>query len=91
MNPAMVIAIYATVSKHLGAPLRFPGKPGACRSLIEMTDVGLLARAMVWAVWAAIDPRAANQAYNVNNGDMFCWEEMWPKLAEYFSQAPRLP
>jgi nucleoside-diphosphate-sugar epimerase len=81
MNLAMVIAAYATISRHLGIPLRFPGKPGAYRSLIEMTDARLLAQAMVWA---ATDPRAANQAYNVNNGDLFRWEEMWPKLADYF-------
>jgi nucleoside-diphosphate-sugar epimerase len=90
MNLAMVIAVYATISKHLDVPLRFPGKPGAYHSLIEMTDAGLLARAMVWA---ATDPHAANQAYNISNGDLFRWEEMWPRLAAYFDlpAAPGLP
>jgi nucleoside-diphosphate-sugar epimerase len=90
MNLAMVIAVYATISKYLGVPLRFPGKPGAYHSLIEMTDAGLLARAMVWA---ATDPAAANEAYNINNGDLFRWEEMWPKLADKFDLpvAPGLP
>jgi nucleoside-diphosphate-sugar epimerase len=90
MNLAMVIAVYATISRHLGVPLRFPGAPGAYRSLIEMTDAGLLARAMTWA---ATEPAAANQAFNVNNGDLFRWEEMWPRLASYFDLevAPGLP
>ncbi len=44
MNLAMVIAVYASISKELGIPLRFPGKPGAYTSLIEMTDAGLLAK-----------------------------------------------
>ena len=90
MNLATVIAVYATISKHLGVPLRFPGKPGAYRSLIEMTDACLLAQAMVWA---ATDPAAANQAYNINNGDLFRWEEMWPMIADYFNLpvAPGLP
>jgi nucleoside-diphosphate-sugar epimerase len=90
MNLAMVIAVYATISRHLEVPLRFPGAPGAYRSLIEMTDAGLLARAMVWA---ATDPAAADQAFNVNNGDFFRWEEMWPRLADYFDVpvAPGLP
>jgi nucleoside-diphosphate-sugar epimerase len=90
MNLAMVIAVYATISKHLGVPLRFPGKPGAYHSLIEMTDAGLLAQAMVWA---ATDSTAANQPYNINNGDLFRWEDMWPKLANYFDLqvAPALP
>jgi nucleoside-diphosphate-sugar epimerase len=90
MNLAMVIAVYATISKHLGVPFRFPGAPGAYGKLIEMTDAGLLARAMVWA---ATEPTAANQAFNINNGDLFRWEEMWPKLADYFGipAAPGVP
>jgi hypothetical protein len=39
-------------------------------------------------VWAATDPRAANQAYNINNGDMFRWEEMWPALARLTIPTP---
>jgi nucleoside-diphosphate-sugar epimerase len=81
MNLAMVIAVYAAMSKELGIPLRFPGKPGAYEKLIEMTDAGLLAKA---TVWAATDQRCANQAFNINNGDLFRWNEMWPKIARFF-------
>lgn len=59
MNLTVAIAVYAAMSKELGLPLRFPGKPGAYDKLLEMTDAGLLARA---TVWAATDPRCANQA-----------------------------
>ncbi|RZK95768.1 MAG: SDR family oxidoreductase [Rhodococcus sp. (in: high G+C Gram-positive bacteria)] len=90
MNLALVIAVYATMSKELGVPLRFPGKPGAYTSLIEMTDAGLLAEA---TVWAATTPECANQAFNVNNGDLFRWNEMLPKIANFFELdvAPPLP
>ncbi|BBH24108.1 NAD-dependent dehydratase [Paenibacillus baekrokdamisoli] len=90
MNLAMVIAIYASISKELGLPLRFPGKPGAYDSLLEMTDAGLLAKA---TVWAATDERCANQAFNITNGDLFRWNELWPKIARYFGleTAPPLP
>ncbi|CAH1194236.1 hypothetical protein PAECIP111892_01491 [Paenibacillus auburnensis] len=81
MNLAMVIAVYASMSKELGIPLRFPGKPGAYHSLLEMTDAGLLAKA---TVWAATDERCANQAFNITNGDLFRWDELWPKIAAYF-------
>jgi nucleoside-diphosphate-sugar epimerase len=81
MNLAMVIAVYAAISKELGLPLRFPGKPGAYDKLLEMTDAGVLARA---TVWAATDERCANQAFNINNGDLFRWSEMWPKIARFF-------
>lgn len=90
MNLAMVIGLYAAMSKELGLPLRFPGKPGAYDSLIEMTDAGLLARA---SVWAATSPQTANQAFNITNGDLFRWSEMWPKIARFFGMetAPPLP
>lgn len=90
MNLALSIAVYASISKALGLPLRFPGKPGAYHSLLEMTEGGLLARA---TLWAATEPAAANQAFNINNGDLFRWSEMWPKIAAYFGLecAPPLP
>lgn len=90
MNLALTIAVYASISKALGIPLRFPGKPGAYHSLLEMTDAGLLAHA---TLWAATEPAAANQAFNINNGDLFRWSEMWPKIAAYFDMevAPPLP
>ncbi|GAA3854837.1 SDR family oxidoreductase [Amycolatopsis tucumanensis] len=90
MNLATVIAVYASISKELGVPLRFPGKPGAYTSLLEMTDAGLLAKA---TVWAATDERCGNQAFNINNGDLFRWSELWPELARWFDLevAPPLP
>jgi nucleoside-diphosphate-sugar epimerase len=90
MNLAMVIAVYAAISKELELPLRFPGKPGAYDKLLEMTDAGLLARA---TVWAATEQGCANQAFNINNGDLFRWSEMWPKIARFFELevAPPLP
>jgi nucleoside-diphosphate-sugar epimerase len=90
MNLAVSVAVYGAMCKELGVPMRFPGKPGAYDSLIEMTDAGLLARA---TVWAATDERAANQAFNINNGDLFRWSEMWPRLAGMLGAetAPPLP
>lgn len=90
MNLALAIAVYASISKELGLPLRFPGKHGAYDRLLEMTDAGLLARA---TVWAATEPRCANQAFNITNGDLFRWSEMWPFIADYFglAVAPPLP
>jgi len=77
MNLALVIAVYASISKELGLPLRFPGKPGAYDSLLEMTDADLLAGATVWAT-------RQRGAFNIANGDLFRWRELWPKLAAYF-------
>ena len=90
MNLTVVLAVYAAISAELGVPLRFPGKPGAYDALLELTDAGLLAEA---TVWAATEPRAAGQAFNIANGDLFRWNRMWPAVADAFGVevAPPLP
>lgn len=82
MNLALAIGVYASISKELGIPLRFPGKPGAYDKLMEMTDAGLLAKA---TVWAATTPAGTNNAFNITNGDLFRWNEMWPEIARFFN------
>jgi nucleoside-diphosphate-sugar epimerase len=81
MSIVPVIAVYAAISKALGLPLRFPGKPGAYRAIYQVTESTHIARA---ALWAALDARCANQAYNITNGDYFRWINLWPKIAEVF-------
>ena len=34
--------------------------------------------------WAALEPKAANQAFNVHNGDVESWQNMWPRVARRF-------
>ncbi|WP_223833497.1 SDR family oxidoreductase [Pedobacter riviphilus] len=81
MNLLSVIAVYASISKELGLPLRFPGKLGAYDKLLDITDARLLAKA---TVWAATNPACANQAFNITNGDLIRWNDLWPKIAAYF-------
>lgn len=90
MNLAVAIAVYASITKELGLPLRFPGRPGAYDKLLEMTDAGLLAQA---TAWAATTDAAQNQAFNIANGDLFRWSHLWPRIARYFDLevAPPLP
>ncbi|SCW79289.1 Nucleoside-diphosphate-sugar epimerase [Paenibacillus tianmuensis] len=82
MSIAMVIAVYASISKELGLPLRFPGKEGAYRALVQLTDASLLARA---SAWAATQEHTAFEVFNITNGDLFRWENLWPKIAGYFN------
>ena len=81
MNLTMVIAIYAAISKEMGLPLRFPGPEGAYRALYQVTSAEILARA---ADWAGETPSAANEIFNITNGDYFRWQFMWPKIAKAF-------
>lgn len=92
MNLVLVIAIYATIAKELGLPLRFPGNYDAYDKILDFTDAGLLAKA---TVWAATSSQCANQAFNITNGDLIRWNELWPKIAAYFkmdvAQPLRMP
>jgi hypothetical protein len=54
-------------------------------SLTDMTDARQLAKQQMWA---ATTPAAANQAFNVTNGDVFRWKWMWSRIAEYFGLPP---
>ncbi|MCQ1956845.1 SDR family oxidoreductase [Arthrobacter sp. zg-Y826] len=81
MNLLMAIAVYASISKELGQPLRFPGTVAAYDALYQVTDAELLARA---AVWAGSEPTAAGEIYNITNGDQFRWRQLWPAFARYF-------
>src|SRR5262249_41289377 len=81
MNLVMVLAVYATISKALGLPLRHPGSEANARALYNVTDSGLLARA---CMWMATDPSAANEPFNITNGYIFRWQDLWHAIAGYF-------
>jgi nucleoside-diphosphate-sugar epimerase len=88
MNLSMVIAVYATICKELGLPLAFPGTRAAYTALFEATDALHLARA---ATWAAIEPRCGDEIFNIANGDLFRWENLWPHLVDWFGLEPAPP
>lgn len=79
MNITMVLAIYASISKELNLPLRFPGT--AYEYLAQVTSGKLLARA---SEWAALEPSASLEEFNITNGDFFRWKDLWQSLADYF-------
>jgi nucleoside-diphosphate-sugar epimerase len=85
MNQLTGLAVYGTISKALGLPLRWPGKPGAFEAVYQVTDTELLAKGMLWA---ATTPAAADQAFNMTNGDFVRWCNIWPGIAEFFGLAP---
>jgi nucleoside-diphosphate-sugar epimerase len=81
MNMGTTLAVYATICRETGRPFRFPGSQAQWDSLTDMTDARLLARHMLWA---ATTPAAANEAFNVVNGDVFRWKWMWSRIANWF-------
>ncbi len=81
MNLVMVVAVYATIAKALGLPLRHPGSLRNASALYQVTDTEHLAKAVLWM---STSEAAKNEPFNITNGDIFRWENMWPAFADYF-------
>jgi nucleoside-diphosphate-sugar epimerase len=88
MNMGVTLAVYATICRETGQPFIFPGSHLQWNALTDVTDARLLAHHLEWA---ALNPAAHNQAFNVVNGDVFRWRWMWPQLAAYFGIEPAGP
>lgn len=90
MNIGMAIAVYATLCREFGIPMRFPGKASVYQRLTQFAEAPHLARGAAWAVHTA---SAANQVFNCTNGDFARWQDLWPMFADYFGlrYAPPLP
>lgn len=83
MNPALAIGVYASILREEGEPLHFPGQSLEPR-LVEAVDAELVAKALAWA---ATNPIASGNAYNVTNGDVFVWRQAWASIADAMGMA----
>jgi len=80
-SPMSIIAalgVYASVMRQLGQPLRFPG---GGPYVTACTDSRLIAHAIEFV---GTSPHASGETYNVVNGDVFVWNDLWPSLARHF-------
>jgi nucleoside-diphosphate-sugar epimerase len=86
MNMVCTLAVYASICKYEGKPLIFPGNRVCWTQLFDASDASLIAEQ---EIWASLDPKAKNQAFNSSNGDLFIWKRLWHLLAEkYELQVP---
>ncbi|MEM7221647.1 MAG: NAD-dependent epimerase/dehydratase family protein [Pseudomonadota bacterium] len=76
MNALPAIGVFGALLKQAGLPFCFPG--GGPR-IAAAVDVDLLARAIDWAGETA---SARNRTFNVTNGDVYVWENVWPAIAD---------
>ena len=81
MNIVMVMGAFAALSKQARVPLRFPGTEKVYSGVLaQITDAAWMARA---SVWAALDPAASGEAFNLVN-EPFRWERIWRRVAAAF-------
>ena len=76
MNLVPVIGVYAALLHARGLPLSFPG---GAPHIQEAVDARLLARALAWSATA---PAAQGEVFNLTNGDVFNWHDVWPTVAD---------
>ncbi|CAM6015774.1 unnamed protein product [Sphagnum balticum] len=86
MNLVCTLAVYASICKYEGKPLIFPGNRVCWEQFFDASDASLIAEQ---EIWACLDPKAKNQAFNISNGDVYTWKRLWYLLAEtYELQVP---
>lgn len=85
MNPIAAIGAYAAIQRFKGEPLHYPGGP---ERLTQATDADLIAKACEWAAEA---PSAQNRTFNIENGDVFTWHNVWPAICEALDMEPGEP
>jgi nucleoside-diphosphate-sugar epimerase len=76
MNLIPALGVHAALMREQGEVLPYPG--GGPR-VSQAVDADLLARAIGWAGETAA---ARNETFNVTNGDVFTWENVWPAIAD---------
>ncbi|HVN88531.1 MAG TPA: SDR family oxidoreductase [Candidatus Binataceae bacterium] len=82
LNVIPPLGVYAAIRREAGLPLCFPGGDPF---VFEMVDTDLLGKAYEWAAGAST---ARNEIFNITNGDVFVWQELWPAIADAFGMRP---
>ncbi len=76
MNVVPALGVYAAMMRRAGkTKLDYPGGVGRVAQAI---DADVLARCIAWAGEA---DKARNEIFNVTNGDVFMWPNVWPAIA----------
>lgn len=83
MNPVAALGAYGAILKEAGEPLYFPGIRPAF--INEAVDADLLAKAFSWAATAST---ARNETFNITNGDVMVWANVWPVIADTLGMEP---
>ncbi len=78
MNMLAAIGVYAALQKAADLPLNYPGGPSG---VSEAIDADLLAKAIHFSFNKG---EFLNETFNITNGDVFRWQDIWPFLAKIF-------
>jgi nucleoside-diphosphate-sugar epimerase len=82
MNLPPIIGAFAAICREEGRPFGFPG---GASWVWEAVDTRLVADALVWGATAA---NAKGETFNLTNGEVFEWRDLWPSFAEVLGVRP---
>jgi len=82
MNLIPVIGAYAAICRELRLPFNCPA---GHENVFEAVDADLIARAFAWAAEA---PAARGETFNITNGDVMVWRNVWPAVAAALGLEP---
>lgn len=82
MNLTYPLAIYATIQKYLGKPLKFPGDPTAWDQSVSVSTAEATGH---FGEWIVLTSQTKNESFNTVDGCDFTWCKFWPRLAEQFN------
>jgi nucleoside-diphosphate-sugar epimerase len=83
MNVIPALGVYAALMRRAGKTrLDYPGGAGR---VAQAVDADLLARAIAWS---GESEKSRNEIFNVTNGDVFVWPNVWPAIADALGFAP---
>ncbi|WP_093111794.1 SDR family oxidoreductase [Variovorax sp. CF079] len=78
MNIVLAIGAFAAIQRELGRPLCFPG---GAYGVYGASDSRLIAKA---AEFVGTHEICGGETYNIVNGDVFAWKDIWPGIARHF-------
>jgi nucleoside-diphosphate-sugar epimerase len=88
MNVIPALGAYAAIMRRRhgikGGKTRLD-YPGGVGRVAQAVDADLLARAIAWS---GESEKARNEIFNVTNGDVFVWPNVWPAIADALGFAP---
>jgi nucleoside-diphosphate-sugar epimerase len=82
MNLPPIIGAYAAICREEGKPFAFPG---GVPYVWEAVDTRLVANALAWGAKASA---AAGETFNLTNGEVFEWRNLWPAMARTLGVEP---
>jgi nucleoside-diphosphate-sugar epimerase len=82
MNMIPVIGAYAAICREEGLPFGFPG---GAQWLWQASDSRIVGSAIEWAATA---PTARDEIFNVTNGEVAEWHDLWPSIAATLGMEP---